>query len=82
MLGRNLECTSLTDGQRAASQMLAASPRGYSLSIAVARGVAFETLQDLALAGLATVHRDAVGTAKTRIAHLRITTAGRKSIAE
>jgi hypothetical protein len=73
---------SLTDSQRAALQMLAASPRGYSLSTAVARGFAFETLKDLVRAGLATAHRDAVGTGKTKIEHLRITAAGRKSIAE
>jgi hypothetical protein len=38
---------SLTDSQRATLQMLAASSRGYALSTAVARGFAFETLQDL-----------------------------------
>jgi hypothetical protein len=73
---------SLTDSQRAALQMLAASARGCSLSTAIARGFEFETLQDMVGSGLATVYRDAVGTAKTRIAHLRITTAGRKAIAE
>jgi hypothetical protein len=34
---------------------------------------------DLVRAGSATVHRDTIGTAKTRIAHLRITAAGRNA---
>jgi hypothetical protein len=49
---------SLTDKQRAALQMLAASPRGFSLSTVMARGFAFEMLQDLVRAGLATAHRE------------------------
>jgi hypothetical protein len=55
--------------------MLAASPRGFSLSTVMARGFAFEMLQDLVRAGLATSHRDAVGAGKTKVAHLRITAA-------
>jgi hypothetical protein len=73
---------SLTDNQRAVLQMLAMSPRGYSLSTVTARGFAFEMLQDLVRAGLAVIQRDAVGPAKTKIAHLRITAAGRNAIAE
>jgi hypothetical protein len=73
---------SLTDIQRAALQMLAASPRGYSLSTMAARGFAPEMLQDFVRAGLATTGRDAVGVSKTRIEHMRITTAGRRAIAE
>jgi hypothetical protein len=73
---------SLTDSKRAALQMLAMSRCGCSLSTAAARGFAFEMLQELVRAGLATVRREAVGTAKARIAHLRITAAGRKAIAE
>jgi hypothetical protein len=73
---------SLTDSQRAALQMLAVSRPGHSLSTAVAHGFAFEMLQDLVRVGLATVHRDAVGSGKTKVAHLRITAAGRKAIAE
>ena len=46
----------------------------------MARGFAFEMLQDLARAGLATAHRDAVGASKTKVAHLRITAAGRSAI--
>jgi hypothetical protein len=73
---------SLTDVQRAALQTLSASRRGYSLTTAVARGFAFEMLQDLVRVGLATVRRDALGTAKARTTHLRITATGRKAIAE
>ena len=73
---------SLTNNQRAALQMLAQSPRGYSLSTVMARGFAFEMLQDLVRAGLATAHRDAVGAGKTKVAHLRITAAGRSVIAQ
>jgi hypothetical protein len=76
------ECVSLTHSQRAALQMLAASPRGYSLSTVIARGFAFEMLQELVRAGFATAYRDVVGTAKTKLAHLRITAAGRKAIAD
>jgi hypothetical protein len=75
------ERMSLTDNQRTALQMLAASPRSYSLSTVMARGFAFEMLQDLVRAGLATAHRDAVGASKTKVAHLRITPAGRNAIA-
>jgi hypothetical protein len=73
---------SLTDTQRAALQMLAASHRGYCLSTLMARGFAFEMLQDLVHAGLATVQRDAAGAGTTKIAYLRITAAGRKAIKE
>jgi hypothetical protein len=72
----------LTDEERAALEMLAASPRGYSLPTVKARGFAYEMLQGLVRTGLASVQRDAVGTEKTKLAHLRITAAGRKVIAE
>jgi hypothetical protein len=72
----------LTDKQRAVLQMLATSPRGYALPTMMARGFAYEMLQDLVRAGLATVQRDLVGMEKTKLAHLRITAAGRKAIAE
>jgi hypothetical protein len=70
----------LTDEQRAILRMLAASPRGYSLSTVMARGFAIETLRGLVGAGLANMQRDAVGPRKTKIPHLRITEAGRKAI--
>jgi hypothetical protein len=73
---------SLTDTQRAVLEMLMASPRGYSLSTVMARGFSFEMLRKLVRAGLARARRDAVGAEKTRVAHLRITAAGRKSIAK
>jgi hypothetical protein len=73
---------SLTDKQRAMLEMLAMSPRGYALPTMMARGFAYEMLQDLVRAGLASVQRDLVGTEKTKLAHLRITAAGRKAIAE
>jgi hypothetical protein len=72
----------LTDNQRAVLQMLTASRRGYSLATVMARGFAFEMLQDLMRAGFVTAPRDAVGTGKSKLAHLRITEAGRKAIAE
>jgi hypothetical protein len=70
----------LTDLQRAALQMLVKSPRGYALSTAVARGFSFEILHGLVRVGYATSHRDVVGTKKEKLAHLRITEAGRKAI--
>ena len=73
---------SLTDIQRAALQMLATSPRGFALSTVIARGFSFGMLQDLVREGFATAPRDAVGTRKSKLAHLRITEAGRKAIAE
>jgi hypothetical protein len=48
----------------------------------MARGFTFEMLQELVRAGLASTNRDAVGTAKSRIPHLRITDAGRKAITD
>jgi hypothetical protein len=72
----------LTDKQRAVLQMLTASPRGYSLSTVMARGFAFEMLQDLVGAGLVSTNRDAVGAARTKISHLRITAAGREAIVD
>jgi hypothetical protein len=71
----------LTDEQRGALQMLAASPRGYSLATIVAHGFAFEMLQGLARTGLLTANRDTVGAEKTKLMHLRITAAGRTAIA-
>ena len=71
----------LSDSQRAALQMLAASTRGYSLSTLRARGFAYEMLRELVRAGHATAHRDAVGLEKKRVAYLRITAKGRKAIA-
>jgi hypothetical protein len=73
---------SLTDLQHAALQMLAKSPRGFALSTAVARGFSFEMLQGLVRAGFATAPRDAVGRGKSKLAHLRITEAGRKALAK
>jgi hypothetical protein len=70
----------LTDIQRAVLRMLAKSPRGYALSTVMARGFTFEMLQELVRAGLASTNRDAVGTAKSKVPHLRITDAGRKAI--
>jgi hypothetical protein len=52
---------SLNDKQRAVLQMLAASPRGYSLFTVIARGFPFEMLQGLVRAGLVITNRDAVG---------------------
>jgi hypothetical protein len=52
------------------------------LSTVMGRGFEFEMLQDLVRAGLATAQRDAVGVAKTKVAHLRITEAGRNAIGE
>jgi hypothetical protein len=72
----------LTDPQRAALQMLAAAPRGYSVSGAIARGFTFAMLQDLVRAGFATVPRDAVAAGKTKIARLRITNMGRQALAK
>jgi hypothetical protein len=72
----------LTDRQRVVLQILATSPRGYSLAAMRARGFAFEVLQDLVGAGLAVVQRDAVAVGKTKLPHLRITAAGRMAIAE
>jgi hypothetical protein len=63
---------SLSDLQHAALQMLAKSPRGFSLAAVVARGFSFGILQGLVRAGYATAHRDAVGAEKTRVAHLRL----------
>jgi hypothetical protein len=73
---------SLTDKQRAMLEMLAMSPRGYALPTMMARGFAYEMLQDLVRAGLASVQRDLVGMGKTKLGHVRITAAGRKAIAE
>jgi hypothetical protein len=71
----------LSDDQRAVLEMLTASRRGYSLSTVISRGFAFEMLQGLVRVGYATAHRDAVGTEKAKLPHLRITEAGRKAIA-
>jgi hypothetical protein len=60
---------SLTDEQRAVLQMLAMSPRGYSLPTVMAGGFACEMLQHLVRTGLASVQRDLVGMEKTKIAH-------------
>jgi hypothetical protein len=73
---------SLLDTQRAALQMLAKSPRGYSLPTVIARGFTFEMLQGLVRAGFATAPRDTVGTGKSKLAHLRITDMGRKALAK
>jgi hypothetical protein len=71
-----------TDEQRVALQMLATSRHGCSLSTVMALGFAYEMLQDLVRAGWASAQRDAVGAGKTKVAHLRISNAGRKAIAE
>jgi hypothetical protein len=62
--------------------MLATSPRGFALPTVMARGFSFEMLQGLVRAGFATAPRDAVGTGKSKLAHLRITEAGRKAVEE
>jgi hypothetical protein len=72
----------LNDEQRAALSMLARSIRGCAVPTIMARGFAYETLQDLVRGGLARAQRDRVGMEKTKVAHLRITAAGRKAIAE
>jgi hypothetical protein len=72
----------LTDEQRAALRMLAASARGYSLTTLAARGFAEEMLRDLVRTGCATVHRAAFGPGTSKIVSLRITEAGRNSITE
>jgi hypothetical protein len=71
-----------TDNQRAVLRMLAKSTRGYALSTVMARGFTFEMLQELVRGGLASTNRDAVGTARSKVPHLRITEAGRKAITE
>jgi hypothetical protein len=71
----------ISDEQRAALKMLLAS-RGCSVTTAVMPGFAFEVLEDLVRAGLATAYRDVVGARRTKIVRLRITAAGRKAIAE
>jgi hypothetical protein len=48
----------------------------------VAHGFTFEMLQDLARTRLVTANRDAVGTEKTKLMHLRITPAARKALAD
>jgi hypothetical protein len=73
---------SLTDQERAALRMLAAAIRGQSLSTMLARGFTIEMLQGLVSAGLATANRDAIGAARAKVAHLRITEAGRQAIAD
>jgi hypothetical protein len=70
----------LTDEQRAALQMLAASARGYSLSTMATHGFAPEMLHDLVRAGCATAHRSAFSPGALKIVMLRITAAGRKAI--
>jgi hypothetical protein len=72
----------LTDIQRAALQMLATSPRGFALQTVITRGFSFEMLPGLVRAGFATAPRDAVGTGKSKLAHLWITEAGRKALAK
>jgi hypothetical protein len=72
----------LSDEQRAALQMLAASARGYTLSTLAAHGFVPEMLHDLVRAGCATVHRTAFSPGASKIVNLRITAAGRKAIAE
>jgi hypothetical protein len=72
----------LTDSQRTALRMLSGSPSGYGLLTMTARGVAIEVLQDLIRMGLATTERKAFGRRGIKIAHLRITKAGRRAIAE
>jgi hypothetical protein len=72
----------ITDTQRAALRMLAASARGYSLSTMAARGFTLEMLHDLVNAGWATAHRSPFGPGTSKIASLRITEAGRKAIAD
>jgi hypothetical protein len=72
----------LTESQSAALRMLAGSPSGYALLTITARGIAVDVLQDLVGMGLATAQRRSFGRRSTKIMHLRITAAGRKSIAD
>jgi hypothetical protein len=72
----------LTDEQRAALQMLAASAPGHALSTLLVRGCDFEMLQGLVRAGWATVRQHAFGRGKPKILNVRITKAGRKAIGE
>jgi hypothetical protein len=72
----------LTDKQRAALRILGNSFRGQSLSRMLVRGFSVEMLQGLVRAGFATTRRDVIGSGNTKVAHLRITKAGRKAIAE
>jgi hypothetical protein len=51
----------LTDEQRTALQMLAASAPGHSLSTLLVRGCDFEMLQGLVLAGWASARQHAFG---------------------
>ena len=70
----------LSDEQRAALQMQAASAPGHSLSTLRVRGCDFEMLQGLVLAGWATARQHAFGRGKSKILNVRITEAGRKAI--
>jgi hypothetical protein len=72
----------LSDEQRAALRMLAASARGYSVSTLAARGFAEEMLRDLVRTGCVTVHRTAFGPGTSKIVTLRITATGRKAAAD
>jgi hypothetical protein len=72
----------LTDEQRAALQMLAASARGHALSTLLVRGCDFEMLQGFVRAGWATARQHAFGRGRPKILNVRITEAGRKAIAE
>jgi hypothetical protein len=69
----------LTDNQRAVLQMLKTSRRGYLLPTVMARGFTFEMLQGLVSTGMAVAQRDALGPSETKVPHLRITEAGRRS---
>ena len=73
---------SITEMQHAALRFIAAAPRVVSLSTMMARGFAFEMLQGLVRAGLASTQRDVINAGRERVAYLRITGAGRKAIAE
>jgi hypothetical protein len=70
----------VTDKQRAALQMLAASAPGCSLSTLLVRGFDFEMLQGIVRAGWATARPHAFGPGKPKVVNMKITDAGRKAI--
>jgi hypothetical protein len=72
----------VTDKQRAALQMLAASAPGSALSTLLVRGFDFEMLQGIVRAGWATARPHAFGPGKPKVLNVKITEAGRKAIAQ
>jgi hypothetical protein len=72
----------VTDEQRAALQMLAASAPGYSLSTLLVRAFDFEMLQGLVRAGWATARPHAFDPGKPKVVNVKITGTGRKALAD